>query len=238
MLRRTKSKSVVDLTPLLDVVLILLFALLMSMSFEQDAYKAEASKLDEELKATQLEKDALTTLIDEQKDQMAVLEQNINTLDEQNKILDEAVITWFASEDIRNKELVTSEDFKEIFDKDKTNQSLYQMDFIANQFFFVEIEFDTENLHQVIVNGKSTNIQLTFEKRGDQTQLDLAYNELYDALEKELVSNKGGFSFVLFTLKDNGKVYKYAYDLVWGVIKDIEKSNKEQTIYKLQYLDY
>lgn len=238
MIRRTRSKSVVDLTPLLDVVLILLFALLMNMSFEQDNVRAEAAELDTELEQSRLEKDELTKLLEDQQVQMDKLEENIEMLDEQSKVLDEAVITWFASEEIRDKELVTSEDFEEIFDQTKTNQSLYQMDFIANQFFFVEIEFDTDKLHQVIVNGTSSNVQLTFEKRGDQTQLDLAYNEIYDAIEKEMVSNKGGYSFVLFTLKDNGEVYKYAYDLVWGVIKDLEEKYSEQTIYKLQYLEY
>ena len=238
MLRRTKSKSVVDLTPLLDVVLILLFALLMSMSFEQDTVKAEAAELDSELIQAQVEKAELNALLLEQQEQMDKLKANLEVLDEQSQVMDEAVINWFASEEIRDKELVTSEDFEEIFDQEKTNQSLYQMDFIANQFFFVELEFDTDNLHQVVINGSPTNIQLTFEKRGDQTQLDLAYNEIYDVIEKEMVSNKGGYSFVLFTLKDNGQVYKYAYDLVWGVIKDLEEKYTDQTIYKLQYLEY
>lgn len=238
MIRRSKAKSVVDLTPLLDVVLILLFALLMNMSFEQDSYKAEASELDQQLEQANEDKEALNQLIEQQEAEMSKLESNLEQLDEQSQVIDEAIVTWFASEEIRDRELVTSEDFEQIFDKETTNQSLYQMDFIANQFFFIDIEFDTEQLHQVIINGVSTNVQLTADKRGNQEELKLAYDEIYDFIDSELVNRDGGYSFALFTLKDNGGVYKYAYDLVWGILKDIEDNNLEKRIYKLQYLDY
>jgi len=238
MLRRSKSKSVVDLTPLLDVVLILLFALLMTMSFEQDTYKAEASQLDGELEEAQQEKDELTRLIEEQKEQIDNLENNLGILNEQSQEISNAVATWFTNEEIRDKELVTSEDLKKIFDVSKTNQSLSQMNLIANQFFLIEIKIDENQLYEVVINEKYTNIELTNKVQSDPILRKDAFNDLFDAIEKELTSNKGGYNFVLFTLVDNGRVYIYSLDLIWEVILEIEDKLEDQKTYKLRYLDY
>lgn len=232
------SEKLVDLTPLLDVVLILLFALLMNMSIEQEAYKDTAEELAEEVAQKELEKEELNRLLEQRDVQIAELNDNVEMLVEQDVKLSEAVVTWFASEDIREAELVTSDDFEKILDKNEANQSLYQMDFIANQFFFVEIDFDRDNFQDVLINGVSTGVQLTFDKRNNQAQLEQAYDDIFDEVEKVMTEKDGGYRFVLFTLTDNGYVYSYAYDLVWSVIKDIETKYTDDTIYKLQYLDY
>ena len=228
----------VDLTPLLDVVLILLFALLMNMSMEQDAYKAQAQEVDEEMKESEQENEALSKLIQEQKEQIEKLETNISGLDEQKKLLDEALVTWFANEEIRDQDLVTNEDFAKILDIDQTNQSLSEMNFISNQFFFIEVSIDSSQFHQVLINGQETYVQLNSDKSGDAQQIEKASVELYDFIDKELVSQKGGYSFVLFTLVDDGHAYKYALDLIWEVFKEFEDKEKDQRIYKLKYLNY
>jgi len=238
MLRRPRSNKAVDLTPLLDVVLILLFALLLNMSAEQDTYKAKASDLDEQLGQVNVEKAELEQLLNDANVQVYELQTDLETMSEQSEVIDEAIVTWLTNEDIRNKELMTSTEIKGLFEKDKTNQSLYKMNYIANQFFFIDISFNTEELHQVIINDIDTNVQLTIEKRNNQEQLKIAYDAIYDAVEKEMTSKKGGYSYILFTLKDNGKVNRYAYDFVWGILKDIELKEKDNNIYKLKYFNY
>ncbi len=228
--KQLRSNKIVDLTPLLDVVLILLFALLMNMSVEQEDYKDEANELKTQVMKVDQENEELNKIINQ-------LQSNIDTLDEQSQVINEAVVTWFASEKVRDSEVVTSEDFGDIFDAKETNQSLYQMDYIANQFFFVEIEVDTKHYHEVIINDVPTGIQLTLDKR-TQPEKDEAADEIFDEIEKILSSKDGGYKFVLFTLTDNGEVYYFSYDLLWDVIKRIEEKHMGETIYKLKYLDY
>ncbi len=232
------SDKIVDLTPLLDVVLILLFALLLNISVEQETVEAEADELMEKIDKQEMELESLEGQVADRDLEIAELEDNINTLNDQNIELSDAVTTWFTSEDIRESERLTNEEVLKILDSDKMNQSLYQLDFIANQFFFIEIDFDERLYQEVRINGQSTGVQLNLDIRHDQTKLDKAYTELFDALEKVMSEKDGGYRFVLFTLTDNGYVYRFGYDLVWSVIKDIEGKYTDDVIYKLQYLNY
>lgn len=208
------------------------------MSLEQDVYKAKASALDTELSQSISENQALKESLDTQSEAVSELEGDVSQLEDQNKAIQEALKTWLTETNAIDTSTLTSEDLQKILDEDKTNQSLFQMDFIANQFYFVEISFDTGDLHQLKINGRKTNIQLTLDKRLNQEEITKAYKEIYDAIEEEMLGKKGGYRFVLFTVMDNGKVYRYAYDLVWDVLKDLAINNSDQIIYRLQYLEY
>ncbi len=232
------SDKIVDLTPLLDVVLILLFALLLNMSVEQESVQAQADQLMEEIDRQESELEDLLEKVQVKDLQISELNDNVHILNEQNQQMSQAVTTWFASKEVRASETLTNDQVTKILDADEINQSLYQMDFIANQFFFIEVDFDERLYQEVRINGQPTGVQLNFDIRNDQTKLDKAYTDIFDELEKVMSQKDGGYRFVLFTLTDNGHVYSFAYDLVWSVIKDIETKYTEDTIYKLQYLNY
>lgn len=232
------SDKIVDLTPLLDVVLILLFALLLNMSVEQERVQAEADELMEEIDRQGSELEDFLEKVKEKDLKISELEGNVHVLNEQNQEMSQAVTTWFASQEVRASETLTNDQVIKILDAEEINQSLYQMDFIANQFFFIEIDFDERLYQEVRINGQSTGVQLNFDIRHDQTKLDKAYSDIFDELEKVMSQKDSGYRFVLFTLTDNGHVYSFAYDLVWSVIKEIETKYTEDTIYKLQYLNY
>jgi len=226
------DKNTIDLTPLLDVVLILLFALLMTAAKKQEEVESKAEKLTEKV-------EILSETLVEYEDEIKKKTADIETLNEQKTKIDEAIRAWLTSEEIRDQEIISNEKLTELFDSEKTNQALYQLDFIANQFFFINIRFDTKNNQLIYINDESTGIQVSIDKRHEEKMLDEISNELYDIIEKVMDNKEGNYKFVLFTLEDNGQVYRFAYDLVWEVLKELERKDSDFTFYyKLQYLNY
>lgn len=165
------------------------------------------------------------------------LKISLNQMSEQQSKINSDFIKWFAQEG--NTTVITQNTLLlEQLDVEKTNQSLYQMGFIANRFFFVNIQVDTTRQHQVIINGESTPLQLNLELYQDELAKEKMKASLFDAIEKVLGAKDGGYQYVLLTVKDDGTMYKYAADLIWSVFSDIETKFGPDKIHKLQYYSY
>lgn len=229
-----KSKNnlgkITDLTPLLDVVLILLFALFLNVSFQQQTTKAQNQDLSRQLSDIKQQ-------LEQSNSQTESLEQSLALIQQQSDELTKAVAVWLTKNKVVNQNQNVDQ-VKQLFDADVAGKSLAQLDRLAKSYFFVEVEIDTDRNHEVKINGQSTGIQLDFEARTETSLLEQAEKELYHRLDQVLERRQGGYEFALITLTDDGKSYRYAYDLTWQVINRLQKDNKNYKVFKMQYLDY
>lgn len=230
MKQRIIFNSIVDLTPLLDVVFILLFALLMSLSTEKNASDQKVNELSTVVESTAVQLEDMRS----KNEQMA---EAVYKVKEQQMALNSSFVDWFTKE-IDPEVLLDNPQTETIFDLDKTSESLYKMDFIANQFFFIDVKVDSRDIHTVYINNETTNIQLSSALFNDDAGKEIARQKLFDRLEKVLSTKQGGYRYVLFTLSDDGAMYKYAFDLIWSVFGDLEAKYGTDEVFKLQYLTY
>jgi len=165
------------------------------------------------------------------------LKSSLEQMKEQQSTINSDLLKWFAQEGnttvLSNNTLL----FEQL-DIEKANQSLYQMGFIANRFFFVNIQVDATRQHQVIINGESTALQLNLELYEDELAREKMKVSLFDEIEKVLSAKEGGYQYVLLTINDEGTMYKYAVDLIWTVFNEIETKFGPDKIHKLQYYSY
>lgn len=230
MRQRIIFNSIVDLTPLLDVVFILLFALLMSLSTEKNASDQKVDELASVLDMTE-------TQLKEVQSENDQMNGTIQQIKEQQMSLNSSFVDWFTKEQ-EVEALLSNPQTQNLFDLSKTSESLFKMDFLANQFFFIDVKVDAANAYKVIINGTTTNIQLNGALFNDEEGKKIATQMLFDSLEKALSTKQGGYRYVLFTLSDDGKMYKYAFDLIWSVFGDIETKYGTDEVFKLQYITY
>lgn len=227
---RVTFNSLVDLTPLLDVVFILLFAFLMSLSLE----KNRSDEKVEELTATVSTTSQALELSEEKNDQLQTANER---LVEQQQVLNESFIQWFTDEG-SVVDLLDNPQVASLFDQNKTEESLYKMDFIANQFYFVDVKVDAVHRYKVLINDAETDLQLNEALFSDMTGKEQMKDMLFVELEKVLRSKQGGYRYVLLTLTDDGTMYKYAFDLIWTVFGELETKYGTDQVFKLQYLSY
>lgn len=233
-----RETKLVDLTPLLDVFVILLFALLFNMSVETKASEESVETLTEQVRS--LEESVMNSEIENQQltTENEDLKENITKISEQQDKTNQAIMEWMTQRELIDNQIITRVMIEELFVEDQAKQKLYELEFIANQFFFIEIYVDTSYQHMVYINNEPTYVYLDFENINSEDGTANAYIDLFDALEKLMKEAESGYNNVIFTLKDDGTMYSKAFDFLWSMLKDIEVKYGTDEIYKIQYLTY
>lgn len=208
------KNRLIDMTPLLDVILILLFSFLMSVQFEAESYQEQNESLEQEIAETRVKLNEQGLELKEIKSENISLEEQLTEYQKQQEILERATAQFFKEEDMATK-------------------SLLQMDLLAQQYFFLEVRIDTENRHQVYINEEATQIYLTGDKRLDEEQKSKDKQKIYDILVQKI--DYSGKKFSMLTLIEDRTQYEYASQLLWAVFSDIESAYGAEQIFKIQY---
>lgn len=151
-----------DMTPLLDVILILLFAILINSGISQEASKS-------------VDREAIEAL---------------------SRSLNAANIELSASKTA----------LKQVLSAPMTFEDIQKYDALKKKVFIVDVRLKGHE-NAVTLNEHATGIYLLSdsEKRASQVQ------QLIKALRAEVQSSAGSNSLTLFTLSEDGAVYRYAY---------------------------
>ena len=115
---------------------------------------------------------------------------------------------------------------------------MQQLDFISEQFYIVEVRIDNENNHEVIINEEKTRIFLPLSIRNNQLALEQIRKEIYNYIEGMIADNEKQSAYILLSLEDRGGAYKYAFDLIWNVFREIEETETTTRVHKMQYIYY
>ncbi|QUH28403.1 hypothetical protein [Vallitalea guaymasensis] len=244
-----KQKIFLDLTPLLDVVLILLFAFMLNVnaaSSEKDTKINGEEKLNNELQSTINEKDKhitdlKNTIIDLQKE-VDNLNDNIDEMsfdiaNERDTLLNvsENLTKWFSDNEKTLEDIADSKDIDKLIDDDSILNQLHKYETISKKYFFIDIKLkSTQN--ELFINEQDMNTYITLEEIDSKDGRNNKKEQLKDIIEKVIDDREGGYTFILITLSEEDHVYRYAFNLVWDAIKDIQQKHGTDKIFKTKYV--
>lgn len=244
-----KQKIFLDLTPLLDIVLILLFAFMLNVN-------AASSEKDMKLQKENQVNEALKVTINDKEKQITNLKNNINNLNETidnltNKMnelsfdianeketikdISDNLAKWFDDNQYKLEKVAKGENIDLLVDKDSLLQQLYKYETISKKYFFIDIKLKSTS-NKLFINGKDTNAYISLE---EVLTVDFKNNkkeQIKDLIEEVIEDREGGYTFILITLSEEDNVYRYAYTLVWDAIKDIEQKHGTDKIFKTKYV--
>ncbi|GKX28037.1 hypothetical protein SH1V18_05170 [Vallitalea longa] len=243
------QKTFLDLTPLLDVVLILLFAFMLNVN-------ATNSEKDSELNGEQQINSELQSTIEEKDEQIAKLENNIielkNKVDNLSKDMDEIsfdianeretlmtvsnnMAEWFTNNKHTLEELADSEDIGKLADDDSILEQIHKYETISKKYFFIDIKLKS-NKNKFFINGKDTNTYIALEEMTSVESKENKKEQIKDIIEKIIDDREGGYTFILITLSEEDHVYRYAFNLVWDAIKELQQKHGTDKIFKTKYV--
>ncbi|QUI21925.1 hypothetical protein HZI73_06235 [Vallitalea pronyensis] len=241
-----KQRTFLDLTPLLDVVLILLFAFMLnvnaasseteaqlenetetsqSLRLQLDEKDNEIKKLQDELEHSQVKIAALEASLDDLQSAMTVEKETLTAITHQ-------LTKWFGRQPL--KKIANTKTIDKFLDEASVYEQLYKYDTLSKRYFFVDITLQTSN-NQLSINDERTGIYITFDDVSNDDRKHLKMEQIKESIEKVLENREGGYTFVLMTLSEEGNVYRYAYNLVWDAIKEIEAKYGADKMFKTKY---
>jgi uncharacterized protein YlxW (UPF0749 family) len=185
------KKSFIDLTALLDVVLILFFAALINM--------ANSAELDKETK------NAAEAQLQEQVQENQRLQETVDVLEAKVSSLDEDLHAHKAElVDLYGSEIEDLKDHQEILSK----------------ISIIEIVLTGEN-NELIINDGETNIHILKERLLTEERTSILEEDLITALNDAIDSrDKSDIIFMKVSVADR-EVYKYAYDYLLDVVNKV-----------------
>lgn len=241
-----KQRIFLDLTPLLDVVLILLFAFMLNMH-------VSSSQRDTELEKQTAKNQTLSDAVTERNEQISALAKELQHAKDQQQKLEEEISQMVSTMDVEResieaiagqlskwfgdtslKTIADEKMIEKFLDKNTIYEELYKYDTLAKRYFFVDIKLQTSD-NEILINDTHTRISITREDILSNEKLDFKRDQLLEAIEKVLNDRQGGYTFVLITLSQEGNVYRIAYNLVWDVIEAIETKYGADKIFKTKY---
>lgn len=244
-----KQKIFLDLTPLLDVVLILLFAFMLNInaaSSEKDSKLNGEHELNNELQATIDEKDKQ---IKDLKNNILDLEKEVDNLNdnidemsfdianEKDTLLDvsENLAKWFSDNEETLEDIADSKDIDKLIDDDSILKQLHKYEAISKKYFFIDIKLkSTQN--KLFINEQDMSTYITLEEIDSKEGRSNKKEQIKDIIEKVIDDREGGYTFILITLSEEDHVYRYAFNLVWDAIKDIQQKHGTDKIFKTKYV--
>ena len=176
-----KKSSIIELTPLLDVILILLFAFLIIMQGQSDSMDENYSALEEDNMVLTEQIDSLESENSELLKENSRLETEVNELKEQiknqsianteeKKTLESAIKAFMSivnAEDTDMEELLAQDPdavsaLDKIFHSGDTVFELYKYNYVMSRFFFVDVELVGKE-NRVEINSEPTQLAINMD---------------------------------------------------------------------------
>ncbi len=256
-----KKRSIIELTPLLDVILLLVFAFLINMQGQSDTMNEQYEELEKKYDIlleqnselqSENEKAHIKTLLLES--EQAELNEKVSSLTEQigyetlanveeKETLEKALVAFSGLTDIEgsrlNDLLSNQKDAKEalkgIIDADDIVLEMYKYSFVVNRFFFIDIELIGDE-NRVVINSEETQIAIG---KDDNKSVDSRREKtlkIYDELKEMIDNRQGGDEMVMVTLiVRDPEVYQYAYEIAWNALRELELGASGYRLYKTSY---
>ncbi len=247
-------KSTLELTPLLDVVLIILFVFMILLANSINEGIQTKNEAQETAEQMQGDLDAALENASELEDGLAALEEEIDRLElsgsltteqleKQREISDEqqqtaenlakAVAEFIGTnqdgiESLLDENSAPTEQMLSSMSTEGIAEELLKYEAISRQFYFIDLELKTEN-NRLYINGESTSVGISNGEAGSEEKLD----EIKEIIENDLEQRQGGSQMVFISLivKDR-QVRQYAWQTVWDAIGEIQEKYGTDKVYR------
>ncbi len=242
-----KRNHIVDLTSLLDIILILLFAFMINMADsvrEQEETTAASQEASQSLQSA-LEKQK--TLVEELESAQEALKQQleegevqIDELYSKNdqeaqaiKTLMKTLSEWMGTNEPLVSEIVGEDAAQQLIDPKILNETLQKYEAISKNYVFIDVVLQTKDSH-IFINGEATSIYILEQELISLDLKSSKQSEIVDLFVDYLDNFKGGYSFALITLAEDGQVKRAQYNLVWEAIKEVQQKKNSEKVFLTQ----
>ncbi len=237
-----RSRSVIQLTPLLDVVLLLLFALLTSLAFT-DANRKEGEEETAELIAQQNGIIAsLTSDNAELSTELSEKEDAAHRLEEKNAAVLEGLSLFLDAHDGELQSLLAATSAKNASNQisafsspEKAARSLYLFENLYRKFFMVDVVLRGET-NQMWVNGIETSVHIVLDESDRQSEksINAMKQDIKEVIEEAIRQRQGGAELMMVVLQiGDDAVYHYAWQLIWECLGELEQKYGTEKFYRL-----
>ena len=209
-----KKDIFIDITSLLDVILIILFAAMLHMNNTSIQAEKEVQDMSNEMES---------------------LQEDLKSAEKDNLMLEEASEVLAAENESLLLEVETLTDRLDFVNHSINIEDLYKYEVVFNKFTFIDLYYeDTEETFYI--NDENTGIYLTSDDWYDYTLRSNKVSQISAAMEDYIDSIKGGYSFILITYKHTDKVYRYVSQLALASIDYLQSQYKDNTIFETEYI--
>lgn len=247
-------KSTLELTPLLDVVLIILFVFMMLLAqqmaesadikerAETDVETMEAEMLaaQDSLESLQEEYDALLATSEMTAEELARTKDTSEKQQDTAENLAKAVAEFIDANEDDIQKLLDDNDApsKEMLDNMSTEDiaaELLKYEAISRQFYFIDIELKT-SANRLYINNESTSLGISFDQVSDDAGKANKIEAIKSLIETDIEKRQGGAQMVFITLRvSDDEVYQYAWEVVWSAIGEIQEKYGTDKIFRTHF---
>lgn len=236
-----KRRSLIDLTPMLDVILLLVFGFMFVLASTNSLLYKTEEDLDKALNENSSTIESLDQEILDLENENLILSEKIEYQDKNITKIKSGVQEYFKIDRLEleqalsqtNKEN-TASFIDRYSDEDDVAYSMVMYELLANEFYFVKVVLKGED-HRVFINDKSTPITLRFEDVINSEKRLNKISDIKDEISKIIDSRQGGSSMAFVTLSsDNDEVYHFAWDLTFDAIKSLEEKYGAKNYYSAE----
>jgi len=250
-----KRRAHIDLTPMLDIILLLVFGFMFviattntllidkkdDLSEKEQQLITKESELENQIQSNDQLLSEYNQLIEENNVQISTLE-NIN---EQNQKEIEQLKTsmqkFFYLNDteirkiIAQSKLDSKDDVLNSYsDKYKAAYSVAMYELLANEFYFIDIVIKGES-NRIVINDKLTPVTISIEDMKNQQTKNAKMDEIKSQVSQIIDKRVGGSSMTFVTLStDNDAVLHYAWSTTWSAIKKLEEKYGAKNYYSAE----
>ncbi|MDA3847034.1 MAG: hypothetical protein PF505_10920 [Vallitaleaceae bacterium] len=247
-----KRDNFVDLTALLDIILIILFAVMLNMNTtaesatgqvdnitqENDTLSKENNTLTEELLTTETNNTQLQSELEQLSESYeAQSETDQQVIDQYQKILEQLTDVLEAdakdiSAILEQQDMTDSEQREALASLTDTNvlmENLHKYQVIAGTFEFIDLTFNLDT-GMLLYNGKPTEIIISEDERLDDHLHQLKQKEIAEYLVNQIKTNGNNRSFILITIKFDPNAIKQFYIPLVSDSMDILRESYQEII--------
>jgi hypothetical protein len=242
-----RKRSIIQLTPLLDVVLLLLFALMIQLSVKDAAQTEAYDVANNDLAIAEQEKNVLADEVNDLTIQLASLTQQLDEKGEEIALLqesnDEVLYGLARFLDMNNTEIslllssanafTAYEKMSELSDPTKAAEALYNYESLSQKFYFIDVTLASQT-NQLLINGNQSTVHVVYDADASPETIAYVKENIKQAIESAIQTREGGSSMIMILLQTgDDDVYHYAWRLVWESIGELEQKYGTDKLHRL-----
>lgn len=223
-----RNRAHIDLTPLLDVILLLVFGFM----FMLVSANTKLADTESELESSQTDTaETIAALEAENEDLLQSVTDLQAALDAQAATLEtasEGIAAYFSLNESELSTVLSQQSSESVqtylstyAETEDVAKSMVMYELLTQEFYFIEVVLSGEGNH-IIINGEKTSVNVRLEDIESAESKAEKKQAIKDAISDIIDTRPGGSSMVFVTLStDNPEVYHYAWSLAWQAVSEL-----------------
>ncbi len=225
-----RRRSLIDLTPLLDIILILVFGFMFVLA----ATSTKLTETEDALKTNQTDSAAAMAALQAVADLKSALDAQTATLDTAAA----GIADYFLLNQGQLESLLAAQSSEDVSaylsnnaDSNDVAKSMIMYDLMSAEFYFIEVVLSGDD-NRIRINGENTTVNVRIDDIADTDSKAEKKQAVKDAVSKVIDMRPGGSSMVFVTLStDNPEVYHFAWSLTWQAVNELTEKYGAKNYY-------